>query len=171
MCNLGHTQCTRGVLDNSFLSCPGTNQSDVEMLPYVKFELTEIENERDGKENFKRTEKVITDLPKKEFIEKLTAEFEVFAEHIVAHWFLRNTKNTTFAPNYLPPGTLKITSDFGENIKIIQKWEVSEQYFKRPEVCLFGSVSGYMIPKLDDLGQAAASEECKTSHIVTSDYR
>jgi hypothetical protein len=170
-CNLDHKECKRGELDNTFLKCKGSGQNVSEVLPYVEFELVEIENQKEGKENFKRMDKVITDLTLADFKEKIKAEFKVYAEHVVAFWFLRNTKNAAFSPKYLPSHVLKLTSDFAENITIIKKWELSEQYFKRPEICLFGSVSGFMAPVFDEMDQVEDFEHLQNSHMVLSDYR
>ena len=58
-------------------------------------------------------------------------------------WFLTNTKVEMMRP--LPRRSLSLicTTDFAENILVIRKRELSEQYFHRVEILLFGAVVSF----------------------------
>ena len=72
-----------------------------------------------------------------------------------------------------------VVSDFTENVVIIGKHEVSEQYFHRSEVMLFGAVvdilvsGGDMIDGHPDATMESELEKknLRTSYMVSSDYR
>ena len=63
---------------------------------------------------------------------------------------------------------LFITSDFAENVQVIRKHELSDQFFHRIEILLFGAVTS-MVEKLEE-----GSDELvpfQSSYMVCSDYR
>ena len=68
-----------------------------------------------------------------------------FAHHIVVAWFLKNLKVEIMRP--LPRRSLSLisTTDFPENILVIRKQELSEQYFHRVEILLFGAVVSFLV--------------------------
>ena len=62
--------------------------------------------------------------------------------------------------------TLFITSDFAENILIVRKYELSDQYFHCIEILLYGAVASYV--KTEGLGEPVLHQ---SSYMVSSDYR
>ena len=92
------------------------------------------------------------------------AEFAIYAEHIIAAWYLRATKLELLGQQSQLRHLCIFTSDFGENILVKGKHETGDQFFHRLEICLFGTVSTLPSP----------ADQTKTetvSHIITSDYK
>ena len=82
--------------------------------------------------------------------------------------------------------TLFVTSDFAENIVLVRKHELAEQYYHRVEILLFGAVISFTqdgLPgALEELKGAVHNEEDyeaqmpdlqlhQSSYLVSSDYR
>ena len=67
-----------------------------------------------------------------------------------------------------------IVSDFAENVTVVRKKEVADQYFHRPEILLFGAVSSVVLPPEPEQGAAVSQADLKlhsSSHLVSSDFR
>ena len=165
-----HTGCERGILPVDFCSCAtaGRNLAN-NTLSYVKFETTEVETYGKGK-TYTRIEKVETELTLEEFVAQFRSEFASYAQHIVAAWFLRSTKQELIHPKKKRPSVLTIVSDFGETFLVVGKHETSDQYFKRPEVNLHASVCNFQVPKVDE-GDGIEFKEHSFSYIVSSDTK
>ena len=138
-------------------------------LTYVKFETTEVETYGKGKP-YTRTEKVETELSLSEFRALFQDEFTKYAHHIVAAWFLRSTKLELFKPSQERKSVLTIVSDFGEAYLVVKKHETSDQFFKRPEVSIHGSVCTFLVP--DQVGDSNETlKDYNMSCIVSSDTK
>ena len=67
--------------------------------------------------------------------------------------------------------------DFAQNILVIHKHEVAEQYFHRSKSLLFGCIASFVVPSSNDTAtkiiKVGGSEVqlYKSSHLVSSDYR
>ena len=101
-----------------------------------------------------------------EFRQKFQQLFHEFSRHIVPSWFLTNTKLELQKCHASRSRTMFITSDFAENVLIIRKHELAEQFFHRVEILLFGAVVSY-ITTSDESDQVLHH----ASYIVSSDYR
>ena len=106
-----------------------------------------------------------------EFLSSLREEFEAYSLHIVAAWFLRSTKLQLFAVAPSRQSILTIISDFGEAFLVVSKHETADQFFKRREVNLHGSVCGFMVAKDGQDGDSETLEEYRMSYIVSSDCK
>ena len=115
-----------------------------------------------GKE-FTRIEKVSTGCSFFDFQQKFRNLFSEFSHHIVPSWFLTNTKNEIMKPLSRRKDILFITSDFAENVLVIRKHELWNQYFHRIEILLFGGVASFMLNDSEELVQS--------SHMISSDYK
>ena len=133
-------------------------------ITYVKFETIEVETYGKGKP-YTRTEKVETELTLSEFLAAFREDFTNYAHHIVAAWFLRSTKLELFQPSQERKSVLTIVSDFGEAYLVVKKHETSDQFFKRPEVNIHGSVCTFLVPNEEKL------KEYNMSCIVSSDIK
>ena len=170
LCNKNHSACKRGILESDFGNCSTASTALIEStLTYVRFETTEVETYGKGK-SYTRVEKVETELSLSEFLKSFREEFIQYAHHIVAAWFLRSTKLELFHPTKERKNILTIVSDFGEAFLVVRKHETADQFFKRPEVNLHGSVCSFLVPKADDeSGQSL--EDYSMSYIVSSDTK
>ena len=111
-------------------------------------------------------EPVHTSLTIPEFREKFSILFQQFSRHIVPSWFLTNTKLELQKCCSGRASTLFITTDFAENVVVVRKYELSDQYFHRVEILLWGAVTSYMVTSGD--GEPSI---CQFSYMVSSDYR
>ena len=59
--------------------------------------------------------------------------------------------------------------DFAENVNVIRKHELLEQYFHRAEILLFGSIISFLIKHEE--GAAGDYKLYTVSYMVSSDYR
>ena len=66
--------------------------------------------------------------------------------------------------------TMFVVADFAENVTVVRKFEVADQYFHRAEILLFGGVISIVIPALIP-GSRADLQLHTSSHLVSSDYR
>ena len=132
LCNLNHTDCSRGVLPAFFAHCPAVDTSNL-ALDFISFESREVETFGKGKA-FSRIEKIATQQSYDDFLLSLEKEFSLYSEHTLSYWFLRATKIEAFAPSESRATVATITCDFGEAIQIVAKHETSDQFYKRPEV-------------------------------------
>ena len=117
--------------------------------------------------SYTRVEPVKKELQLQEFIEKFKQQFKEYSRHIVISWFLSNTKTEIQKPSRLRETILFVTSDFAENVVVIRKYELAEQYFHRIEILLFGAVVSYVIPR----GENQKSKIHHRSYMVSWDYR
>ena len=104
------------------------------------------------------------------FLDAFREDFQKYAQHIVAAWFLRSTKLALFTPFMERQSVLTIISDFGEAFLVIAKHETADQFFKRKEVNLHGSVCTFLLPKVDEDGKVTY-EKVHISVIVSSDIK
>ena len=167
---MDHSGCQRGVLPDNFFNCPTTSSAlENSTLTHIKFETTEVETYGKGK-SYTRIEKVETELSLAEFVALFKDEFTSYAHHIVSAWFLRSTKLELFNPIKEKKSVLTVVSDFGEAFLVVRKHETSDQFFKRPEVNLHGSVCSFQITK--DIGDNQEKpEEYSISYIISSDTK
>ena len=169
-CNQTHDACKRGVLSEDFFYCSTTESSLADStLTYVKFETAEVETYGTGK-SYTRMEKLEVEMGLVEFLDTLREDFQKYAHHIVAAWFLRSTKLALFTSFKERQSVLTIISDFGEAFLVIAKHETADQFFKRMEVNLHGSVCTFLSPKVDEDGKVTY-EEVNISVIVSSDIK
>ena len=61
-----------------------------------------------------------------------------------------------------------ITSDFAENVLVIRKYELADQFFHRIEILLFGAVASFV--KAGEEGDQEPTLH-QSSYMVSSDYR
>ena len=132
-----------------------------------------------GKE-YSRIEKVSTVLSYVDFKAKFTILFNEYARHIVSSWFLSNTKNEMMKPANRRKGILFVTTDFAENVVVVRKFEVADQYFHRIEILLFGAVSSFVVKEEEvivlpsegeDIGDDPQLKLYTASHMISSDYK
>ena len=97
------------------------------------------------------------------FLEKFRDAFPGYVEHVVLSWYLRNAKSEAFALATMPTHMASLVADFAQNIQVVKRWEVAEEYFHRPEIALHGILSG--------MRSACDGKHHQTSHITTCDYR
>lgn len=169
-CNLVHDGCCRGDIPEDFFVCHTASSALTEStLTYVKFETTEVETYGTGKP-YSRMEKIELELSLTDFLESFRKEFMKYAHHIVAAWFLRSTKLAFFNPSINRKSILTIISDFGEAYLVIGKHETADQFFKRREVNIHGSVCSFLVPVEDDESEEKF-KEVNISFIVSSDFK
>ena len=106
-----------------------------------------------------------------EFSASLQAEFDKYAHHILAAWFLRSTKLALFSPFKERQSVLTVISDFGEAFLVIGKHETAEQFFKRKEVNLHGSVCTFLTPVVQEGDGEIKFKEVNVSVIISSDIK
>ena len=161
-----HTSCNRGILPDDFFECISTSSALADSsLTYVKFETSEVETYGTGK-NYTRVEKIEV----QDFLKLFREEFQHYGHHIVAAWFLRSTKLELFRPFEGRQDVLTIISDFGEAFLVIGKHETADQFFKRREVNLHGSVCTFLLPVVGEDG-GVKHEEVNISVMVSSDIK
>ena len=167
-CNKSHNNCDRGVLPSDFAYCHTAGAALVDStITFVTFESTEVETFGKGTP-YTRMDKIENEMELSEFLLSLKKEFIEFAHHIVAAWFLRSTKLEVFSVSQRRASVLTIVSDFGEAYLVESKHETSDQFFKRKEVNLHGSVGDFMVPKTED---PETLEEYSISFIISSDCK
>ena len=112
-----------------------------------------------------------------EFRTKFEYLFNTYARHIIPAWYLMNTKVEIMKPLEQRRHILGIVTDFAENILVIRKHELAEQYFHRAEILLFGGIASFVSPGSNVPASKAIKLEgnevqlYKSSHLVSSDYR
>ena len=100
------------------------------------------------------------------FKEKFSKTFVGFCHHIVPSWYLSNVKLELQKPLASRSSLLFVTTDFAENILIVRKRELADQYFHRIEILLWGGVASFV--KTDGTEDPVLHQ---SSYMVTSDYR
>ena len=126
----------------------------------------DVEGKGNGK-SFTRVDPIKEELPLQEFIEKFSKQFKEYSRHIVVSWFLTNTKNQIQKLSSARENILFVTSDFAENVTVIRKYELADQYFHRIEILLFGAVVSYITPGNEEQDPQLHQR----SYMVSSDYR
>ena len=96
-------------------------------------------------------------------------QFNVFARHIIPSWHLTNTKMEIMRPLERRQSIMFVVSDFAENVNVIHKHELLEQYFHRAEILLFGSIISFLIKPEE--GAAGDYKLYTVSYMVSSDYK
>ena len=89
---------------------------------------------------FTRVESICTEQSISQFMASFEKLFQEFSSHIIPSWFLTNTKQELQKCCSSCATTLFITSDFAENVVVVRKYEVSDQYFHRVEILSWGAV-------------------------------
>ena len=110
-------------------------------MSFVTYELVVDTHIKEGKSEYKKTEKVETEKSLEEFIAAFTGDFITYAQHTLEAWYLTTVKNAAFSSNYQPSFALHCVSDFAQNLLVEKKQEVSEEYFHKKQIALFGTVS------------------------------
>ena len=169
-CNLAHIVCKRGILPDDFFFCSiaSTALADTKHN-FVNYEASDVETFGTGKA-YTRMEKLELELSLGDFLVSFREEFMKYAHHILAAWFLRLTKLALCSPFKERQSVLTIISDFGEAFLVIGKHETADQFFKRREVNLHGSVCTFLFPVVDD-DDEITYEEVNISVIVSSDIK
>ena len=108
------------------------------------FQTVQVETHGKGKP-YTRVEKVVTSLDWSTFRTKFAILFNDFSKHIIAAWLLTNTKVEMIKPLPRRSLVLFVTTDFAENILVIRKHELADQYFHRIEILLFGAVVSFVV--------------------------
>ena len=108
------------------------------------FQTVQVETHGKGKP-YTRVEKVATLLSWSTFWDKFAILFNNFSKHIIAAWLLTNTKVEMIKPLPRRSLVLFVTTDFAENILVIRKHELADQYFHRIEILLFGAVVSFVV--------------------------
>ena len=116
-------------------------------IPYASFELVEAKDVKEGKQGYKRTEKVLQDMPLEDFIEKFVSDFDDFAKHVVESWFLNTVKNVAFSPSNQPSHAIVAVSDFAQNLQVEKKIEMSEEHFHKAQIAMFATVVSVSTPE------------------------
>ena len=138
---INHLQtCDRGKLPNNFMYCASQSNSEQE-LEYLTYSLVIDKNIKEGKKIYKKMDQVKIDLSQEKFKEKFKTDFQEFSKHKLEDWMLNNLKHFGSKANSQKPHNLFMISDFAQNIKLSKKMEVSEEYFHKQQVAVFGSVS------------------------------
>ena len=115
---------------------------------------------------YTRVEPIHADLSIPQLRASFEQLFQEFSSHIIPSWFLTNTKLELQKCCSSRATTLFITTDFAENVVVVRKYEVSDQYFHRVEILLWGAVASYVVTRSD--GELVLIQE---SYMVSSDYR
>ena len=138
-----------------------------------------------GKE-YSRVEKVESIYCSTIYRANFAVQFKEFSRHIVPAWFLSNMKMELIKASPRRDKTLFVTSDFAENIVLVRKHELAEQYYHRVEILLLGAVISFTQDGLpgarEELKGAVHNEEDyeaqmpdlqlhQSSYLVSSDYR
>ena len=124
-----------------------------------------METYRKGKA-YTRVESISTELSIPHFMASFEKLFQEFSSHTIPSWFLTNTKLELQTYSSSHTTTLFITTDFAENVVVVRKYEVSDQYFHGVEILLWGAVASYVVTKSDE--ELVLRQE---SYMVSSDYR
>ena len=136
----------------------------------------QVETHGKGKE-YTRVEPVFSLHDTSEFRTKFEYLFNKYACHIVPAWYLMNTKVEMMKPIERRKHILCIVTDFAENILVIRKHELAEQYFHRAEILLFGGIASFMVPNphvpatTDIESGRSEAQLYQFSHLVSLDYR
>ena len=121
------------------------DDSDVQ-LAYAAYALVIASNIKDGKKDYKKTEKVLTDMSAEDFIKRFVAKFPSYSQHQIEAWLLNAIKNAAFNPVNQPPHAIVSVSDFAQNLNNDKKVEVSEEHFHKSQTALFGTVTSISTP-------------------------
>ena len=135
-------------------------------IPYVTYELVEAQDIKDGKQAYKRTEKVLTDMSIEDFTNKFVADFDNYAKHVVESCYLNTVKNVACAPSNQPDHAIFGVSDFAQNIQVEKKIEMSEEHFHKAQIAMFATVAS--VTSQDEDGQ---SIKHSITQVTTSDIK
>ena len=134
-------------------------RTDLE-LPWVKF--VKVEIEAPGTAGYTRISREKEEMPLEQFLIRFRESVADYSEHVVAAWFLRNCKLELLSSLPEKDGVAVMTSDFAENVKVLDKHETGDQYFHKREIALFGTT-------VTVTGDGEGPET--TSYLTTSNYR
>ena len=140
--------CKRGKLSNNFMFCPKAVNGGV--LNYVKYDLVEDPNIKEGKKVYKKTDKIETEMEMPDFVAKFIDDYPGFCKHTLEAWFLNAIKNAGFSNANQPSHALVCVSDFAQNLLVEKKHEVAEEYFHKSQIALFATVSTICNEIFDD---------------------
>ena len=117
--------------------------------------------------DYSRVEPVHTVVSLHIFRRQLGPLLEEYTHHTILAWYLANSKIEIMRPLTRRARVLVVITDFAENVKVIRKHELSDQYFHRPEILLFGAVASVCLPE----GGDQEIQLLNSSYMVCSDYR
>ena len=121
--------------------CPmAEGEREVE-LAYVTYVLTSETKVKEGKQAYKKTEKVTTDMQIDVFSATFVSDFTEYAKHEVESWFLNAVRNAAFSPGYMPRHAMSQVMDFAQNLVHEKRHAVSEEYFHKPQSALAATVT------------------------------
>ena len=158
-CSNFHTGCKRGKLDAQFMFCPMRNGESNLELPYTTYELQSEKTVKDGKQGYKKMDKLVVDMPIDKHIEKFKENFLLYAKHEVESWYLNTIRNTAFSPPYMPDHAMFQVMDFAQNVVHEKRHAISEEYFHKSQSVLHGCVASICTP--------AESGESAVKHTIT----
>ena len=101
-CKKPHTECKRGKLTHDFLHCHMKPADHNSKLKYVTNEYVVASNIKEGKKEYKKTDKILTEKSTHEFTEAFVTDFESYSQHQIELWFLNATKITALNLVYQP---------------------------------------------------------------------
>ena len=179
-------KCERGKLSDDFLFCPSVDQTTEIYFTSFKVIITysscsflilqaiEVNTYGKGKA-YSRIEPVTDLVSLQEFRKRFCQLFTNYSHHIIDSWFLTNTKLELQRPRLARSEILFVISDFVKNVTVLQKHDLSEQYFHRVEILLFGAVVSLIRHTEADSSEAGRvplnSQLNQTSYMISSNYR
>ena len=69
-------------------------------LSYVSYELIVPDNIKEGKKEYKKTEKVLTDMTTEQFSMTFVAAFPSYSQHQIEAWFRKTARSYICRPKY-----------------------------------------------------------------------
>lgn len=165
--------CQRGLLKDSFMYCPMRQEQTGLYLSYVTYELVVDKHIKEGKSDYKKTEKIETEMSLQDFLSAFIKDFPKFSQHTLEAWYLNAVKNAAFSKAYQPSFVLHCVSDFAQNIQIEKKDEVSEEYFHKKQIALFGTMTSITKTARVPDGEGSHNEKFKhkLSQITSSNNK
>lgn len=173
-CEAPHNGCSRGKLNDNFMFCPMAKAEEKEVeLAYVTYKLIAEKIVKEGKQAYKKTEKIMTDMPISMFITKFVDDFSEYSKHEVESWFLNAVKNAAFSPGYMPSHAMRQVMDFAQNLQHDKRHEISEEYFHKAQSALAATVTGISTPiRVEEgSGDEPKSIDHILSQITSSDHK
>ena len=165
-CLIPHTDCDRGKLDEKFMYCPMMENID-SPLPYVPYELQADKTVKEGKQAYKKMEKVVEEIPIDDFVEKFKEEFHDYSKHEVESWYLNAVRGAAFSPGYMPDHVIGQVMDFGQNLVHDKRHAISEEYFHKAQSALHVCVTTICTPS----GTGEIAEKHTITQITASDNK
>ena len=114
---------------------------------------------------------VETEMSLTNFITTFVDNFGNFSQHTLEAWYLNSVKRAAFSTKYQPSSVLNCVSDFAQNLKVDKKEEVSEEYFHKTQIALFGTVTSITKQIRSEDGTITLKEKHTLSQITSSDNK